>query len=141
MRLLRRRAPTETLPAVAQMADEADRIERAVRALAEHTSALEDRLGRLEARVADVEDRAREVAALPPAAAAQLQLVGADLEATAVTAEAGGLVHELEAMGAGPMTQLMAEQVAGLADSLDTLAAALASSTDDDQRPPLAAVS
>lgn len=106
---------------------EADRIERAVKALAVHARELEDRVEGLEARIADVERRAIEAA--PVVAAAKLHIVGADVEAMAVAAEAAELMGELATADGYVLADALASQVAGLADSLDALAATLANST------------
>lgn len=142
MRLRRRRSeeqhPTESALAQSQRAAvavaasaaltaEADRVERAVKALALHAEQLEDRLARLEARVATVERRALEAA--PALALGNLSVVGAEMEAMAVAAEAAELKGELATGDGYVLADALAEQVAGLADSLDSLAATLASST------------
>ncbi len=106
---------------------EADRIERAVKALAVHARELEDRVETLEARIADVEQRALDAA--PVVAAAKLHIVGADLEAMAAAAEASELMGELATADGYVLADALATHVAGLADSLDALAATLASST------------
>jgi len=106
---------------------EADRIERAVKALAIHARELEDRVETLEARIEDVERRAIEAA--PVIAAAKLYVVGAEFDARAVAAEAAELMGELADANGYVLADGLATQVAGLADSLDALAAALASST------------
>ena len=106
---------------------EADRIERAVKALAVHARDLEDRVETLEARIADVERRAIEAA--PVVAAAKLHVVGADLEAMAAAAEASELMGELATADGYVLADALATHVAGLADSLDALAATLAQST------------
>lgn len=105
---------------------EADRIERAIKTLAIHAHELEGRVNTLEARLADVERRATE--SLPLMVAAKLQVVGADVEATAVAAEAAELMGELANSDGYVMADALASQVAGLADSLDALAAALSAS-------------
>ncbi|MEY2467726.1 MAG: hypothetical protein QOF21_424 [Actinomycetota bacterium] len=105
---------------------EADRIERAVKALALHARELEDRVETLEARIEDVERRAIEAA--PVIAAAKLYVVGAEFDARAVAAEAAELMGDLADANGYVLADGLATQVAGLADSLDALAAALASS-------------
>jgi len=105
---------------------EADRIERAIKTLAIHAHELEGRVNTLEQRLEDVERRAIE--SLPLMAAAKLHLVGADVEATAVAAEAAELMGELADSDGYVLADALAAQVAGLADSLDALAATLAAS-------------
>jgi chromosome segregation ATPase len=105
---------------------EADRIERAVKALAVHARELEDRVETLEARIADVEQRAIEAA--PVVAAAKLHVVGAELEAMTAKAQAAELMGELATADGYVLADALASHVAGLADSLDALAATLASS-------------
>jgi hypothetical protein len=106
---------------------EADRIERAVKVLAVHARELENRVETLEARLADVERRATE--SLPLMVAARLHIVGADVEATSVAAEAAELMGELATADGYVLADQLASQVAGLADSLDALAATLAASS------------
>lgn len=106
---------------------EADRIERAVKALAIHARELEDRVAGLEGRIADVERRAIEAA--PLVTTAKLHMVGAEVEAMAVAAEAAELMGELATADGYVLADALASQVAGLADSLDALAATLAHST------------
>ncbi|MEY2399075.1 MAG: hypothetical protein QOJ00_2249 [Actinomycetota bacterium] len=106
---------------------EADRIERAVKALAVHAQELESRVEELETRIGDVERRAIEAA--PVVAAAKLHVVGADLEAMAAAAEAAELMGELATADGYVLADALASHVAGLADSLDALAATLAQST------------
>ena len=128
MRLRRRRTeehPSNTVVEVS-VTDEADRIERAIKALAMHADRIEDRVNRLEARVADVERRALEA---PKLALAKLNVVGVEIEAMAVAAEAAELKGELVTADGHVMADALAEQVAGLADSLDALAATLGSSS------------
>ena len=129
MRLRRRR--NEDHPSTATLAvsvnDETDRIERAIKALAMHADRIEDRVAQLEARVADVERRAIEA---PKLALTKLNVVGVEIEAMAVAAEAAELKGELATSDGYVMADALAEQVAGLADSLDALAATLASSGD-----------
>jgi len=105
---------------------EADRIERAVKALALHARELEDRVETLEARIADVEQRA--IDAAPVVAAAKLHVVGAELEAMAAKAQAAELMGELATADGYVLADALASHVAGIADSLDALAATLASS-------------
>jgi hypothetical protein len=105
---------------------EADRIERAVKALAIHARELELRVDTLDQRLADVERRATE--SLPLMVAARLHVVGANVEASAVAAEAAELMGELADKDGYVMADQLADQVAGLADSLDALAATLAAS-------------
>lgn len=105
---------------------EADRIERAIKTLAVHARELENRVEGLEARLNDVERRATE--SLPVLVAGRLQMVGADLEATAAAAEAAELMGELATADGYVLADALASQVAGLADSLDALAATLATS-------------
>ncbi len=105
---------------------EADRIERAVKALAIHARDLESRVETLEERIADVERRAIEAA--PVVAAGKLQIVGAELEALAVAAAAAELMGELADADGYVLADALATQVAGLADGLDALAATLANS-------------
>ena len=106
---------------------EADRIERAVKALAVHARELEDRVETLESRIEDVERRALEAA--PVIAAAKLYVVGAEFDARAVAAEAAELMGDLADADGYVLADGLATQVAGLADSLDALAAALAAGT------------
>src|SRR5205807_1743244 len=87
---------------------------------------LEQRVNTLEQRLEDVERRAIE--SLPLMAAAKLHVVGADVEATAVAAEAAELMGELANSDGYVLADALAAQVAGLADSLDGLAATLAAS-------------
>ena len=140
--MFRRRHPSENHPlstALAQaqraalataaseaLSAEADRIERAIKTLAIHAHELEGRVNTLEARLADVERRATE--SLPLMVAAKLHVVGADVEATAVAAEAAELMGELANSDGYVMADALASQVAGLADSLDALAATLSAS-------------
>lgn len=109
------------------LATEADRIERAVKALAMHARELEHRVGDLEHRLESVERRASE--SLPLLVVEHLRIAGADIEATAVAAEAAELRDELATADGYVLADQLASQVAGLADSLDALAAALAAST------------
>jgi uncharacterized protein YceH (UPF0502 family) len=106
---------------------EADRIERAIKTLAIHAHELEGRVNTLEQRVEDVEKRA--VESLPLLAAAKLHVVGGDVEATAVAAEAAELMGELANSDGYVLADALASQVAGLADSLDALAATLSASS------------
>jgi hypothetical protein len=106
---------------------EADRIERAVKALAIHARDLEMRVDNLETRLGDIEKRATE--SLPLMVAATLHIVGADVEATAGAAQAAELLSELADADGYVMADQLASQVAGIADSLDALAATLAAST------------
>lgn len=115
---------------------EADRIERAIKTLAVHAHELETRVNTLEHRLEDVERRATE--SLPLMVAAKLHVVGTDVEATAVAAEAAELMGELADADGYVMADQLASQVAGLADSLDALAATLASSVET--RPSLRAL-
>jgi hypothetical protein len=105
---------------------EADRIERAIKTLAIHAHELEERVGTLEGRLAEVERRATE--SLPVLIAGRLQIVGADIETSAVAAQAAELMGELADADGYVLADALAEQVAGLADSLDALAATLAAS-------------
>ncbi|MEY2471411.1 MAG: hypothetical protein QOK28_740 [Actinomycetota bacterium] len=105
---------------------EADRIERAIKTLAIHAHELEGRVNTLEQRLEDVEKRA--VESLPLMAAAKLHVVGADVEATAIAAEAAELMGELTNSDGYVLADALASQVAGLADSLDALAATLSAS-------------
>ncbi|HVT76749.1 MAG TPA: hypothetical protein VHD87_06935 [Acidimicrobiales bacterium] len=105
---------------------EADRIERAIKTLAIHAHELEQRVNTLETRLEDVERRA--TASLPLMVAAKLHVVGADVEATAVAAEAAELMGELANSDGYVLADNLASQVAGIADSLDALAATLAAS-------------
>jgi hypothetical protein len=105
---------------------EADRIERAVKALAIHARELEQRVDNLENRLGDIERRATE--SLPLMVAARLHAVGAEMEATTVAAEAAELMGELANSDGYVLADALASQVAGLADSLDALAATLAAS-------------
>jgi hypothetical protein len=105
---------------------EADRIERAIKTLAIHAHELEGRVNTLEERLADVERRAME--SLPLMVAAKLHVVGAETEATAVAAQAAELMGELANSDGYVLADALASQVAGLADSLDALAATLAAS-------------
>jgi len=139
---LRRRRPSENHPIASALAQaqraalataasealsaEADRIERAIKTLAVHAHELEGRVNNLEQRLADVERRA--VESLPLMAAAKLHVVGAEVEATAVAAEAAELMGELANSDGYVLADALAGQVAGLADSLDALAATLAAS-------------
>lgn len=129
MRLRRRR--TEEHPSnntlEVSLQDETDRVERAIKALALHAEQIEDRVAKLEARVADVERRALEA---PKLALAKLNVVGVEVEAMAIAAEAAELKGELATSDGYVMADALAEQVAGLADSLDLLAATLAASTE-----------
>jgi hypothetical protein len=61
-------------------------------------------------------------------AAAKLYVVGAEFDARAVAAEAAELMGDLADANGYVLADGLATQVAGLADSLDALAAALASS-------------
>jgi chromosome segregation ATPase len=106
---------------------EADRIERAVKALAVHARELEHRVDNLESRLVDVERRATE--SLPLMIAARLHIVGAEIEGTAVAAEAAELMGELANSDGYVLADALASHVAGLADSLDALAATLAASS------------
>ncbi len=115
-----------TAAASAALTAEADRVERAVKALAVHAQMLEDRLAKLESRVNDVERRALEAA--PKLALTNLTVVGAEVEAMAVAAAAAELKGDLATSDGYVLADALAEQVAGLADSLDSLAAALAAS-------------
>jgi predicted nucleic acid-binding Zn-ribbon protein len=117
---------------------EADRIERAVKALAVHAHELEQRVGNLETRLADVERRATE--SLPLMVAARLHVVGAEIEGTAVAAEAAELLGELADADGYVMADQLASQIAGLADSLDALAATLAASSATTAATPLRAL-
>ena len=112
--------------ASAALSAEADRIERAVKALAIHARELENRVEKLESRIEDVERRAVEAA--PVVAAAKLHVVGADLDARVVAAEAAELMGELADANGYVLADALAGEVAGLADSLDALAAALSAS-------------
>ena len=105
---------------------EADRIERAVKALAIHARDLELRVDNLEQRLGDIERRATE--SLPLMVVARLHAVGAEMEATTVAAEAAELMGELANSDGYVLADALASQVAGLADSLDALAATLAAS-------------
>jgi hypothetical protein len=105
---------------------EADRIERAIKTLAIHAHELEGRVNTLEDRLADVERRAME--SLPLMVAAKLHVVGAETEASAVAAQAAELMGELANSDGYVLADALASQVAGLADSLDALAATLAAS-------------
>ena len=105
---------------------EADRIERAIKTLAIHAHELEGRVNTLEQRLEDVEKRATE--SMPLMVAAKLHVVGADTEATAVAAEAAELMGELANSDGYVLADALASQVAGLADSLDALAATLSAS-------------
>ena len=105
---------------------EADRIERAIKTLAVHAHELEGRVNSLERRLVEVEQRATE--SLPLLVAARLHVVGDELEATAVAAQAAELMGELANSDGYVMADQLASQVAGLADSLDALAATLAAS-------------
>jgi predicted nucleic acid-binding Zn-ribbon protein len=107
---------------------EADRIERAIKTLAIHAHELETRVNTLEHRLAEVERRATD--SLPLMVAARLHVVGAELEGTAVAAEAAELMGELANADGYVMADQLASQVAGLADSLDALAATLAASVE-----------
>ncbi|MDP1794264.1 MAG: hypothetical protein Q8K63_09030 [Acidimicrobiales bacterium] len=129
MRLRRRRPeahPSQAPVVGVSLSDEADRVERAVRALAMHAEQLEDRLAKLEARVNDVERRALEA---PKHALANLMVVGVEIDAMAVAAEAAEIKGELTTDDGYVLADALAAQVAGLADSLDALAATLAAST------------
>ena len=106
---------------------EADRIERAIKTLAIHAHELETRVNTLEQRLEDVERRATE--SLPLMVAARLHVVGAEMEATTVAAEAAELMGDLATADGYVLADALATQVAGLADSLDALAATLAAST------------
>ncbi len=106
---------------------EADRIERAIKTLAIHARELEDRVNTLEHRLGEVERRA--VESLPVLVAGRLQVVGADIEASAAAAEAAELMDELATADGFVLADALAAQVAGLADTLDALAATLAVST------------
>jgi hypothetical protein len=105
---------------------EADRIERAIKTLAVHAHELEGRVNTLEERLANVERRATE--SLPLMVAARLHVVGAEVEATSVAAEAAELMGELADSDGYVLADALAAQVAGLADSLDALAATLSAS-------------
>ena len=107
---------------------EADRIERAIKTLAIHAHELENRVNTLEHRLGEVERRATE--SLPLMVAAKLHVVGADIETTAVAAQAAELMGELADADGYVMADQLASQVAGLADSLDALAATLAASVE-----------
>jgi uncharacterized protein YceH (UPF0502 family) len=105
---------------------EADRIERAIKTLAIHAHELEGRVNTLEQRLADVEQRATD--SLPLMVAAKLHVLGGDVEVSAVAAEAAELMGELANADGYVLADALASQVAGLADSLDALAATLSAS-------------
>jgi hypothetical protein len=72
--------------------------------------------------------------------AARLSLVGDEIEASAVAAEAAELMGELSNSDGYVMADALAARVAGLADSLDALAAALSASTSTYTTPSLRAL-
>jgi hypothetical protein len=152
--LFRRRRPSENHPIASALAQaqraalataasealtaEADRIERAIKTLAVHAHELETRVNSLEERLGEVERRATE--SLPLMVAARLSLVGDEIEASAVAAEAAELMGELANSDGYVMADALAAQVAGLADSLDALAAALSASASMYTTPSLRAL-